>query len=86
MGAGTIILVAVAVLIMVILFRVADGVHGTADGAPVASRGADTGVEQPLVGAKPDDVYEGVALDHGAHGSTAATDGASGNAVRRTEA
>jgi len=42
MSAGTILLIAVAVLIMVIMYRVADGVHGTADVAPVAGRGADT--------------------------------------------
>jgi hypothetical protein len=66
MGAGTILLIAVAVLIMVIMYRVADGVHGTADAAPVAGRGADTRGEPPLVGAKPDGVDEGAAAGHGA--------------------
>ena len=86
MGAGTILLVALAVLIIVILFRVADGVHGTADGAPVASRGADIGGEQSLVNAKPEGDDEGVAADHGVHRSAAAGDGARGHAARRTEA
>ena len=47
MSAGTILLIAVAVLIMVIMYRVADGVHGTADVGPVAGRGADTEGEPP---------------------------------------
>jgi len=47
MSAGTILLIAVAVLIMVIMYRVADGVHGTAHVAPVAGRGADTEGEPP---------------------------------------
>ena len=68
MSAGTILFIAVAVLIMVIMYRVADGVHGTADVAPVAGRGADTEGEPPVVGAKPDDVDGGAASDHGAHG------------------
>jgi hypothetical protein len=71
LGAGTILLIAVAVLIMVIMvimFRVADGVHGTAGAAPVAGRGVDTGGEPPLVGAKPEDVDGGAAAGHAAHG------------------
>lgn len=86
MGAGTILLVALVVLIMAILFRVADGVHGPADGAPVACRDADVGGEQPLVSAKPEGADEVVASDHGVHHGTAAGDGARGNAARRTEA
>jgi hypothetical protein len=68
MGVGTILLIAVAVLIGVIMYRVADGVYGTTDGASVAGRGADTGGEPPVVGAKPEDVDDGAAAGHGAHG------------------
>jgi hypothetical protein len=50
MGAGTILLVAVAVLIAVIMYRTAGGVHGTADAAPVAVRGADAGGKPSAVG------------------------------------
>lgn len=68
MSVGTILLIAVAVFIMVIMHRVAHGSHGAADAARVAGRGADTGGEPPVVDAKPDDVGGGVSSDHGDHG------------------
>jgi len=67
MGAGTILLIALAVLITVIMYKVADGVHGTPDDASVAGRAVDGGGEPPLAGAKPDDVDEDAASGRGAH-------------------
>jgi hypothetical protein len=68
MSVGTILLIAVAVFIMVIMHRVAHGSHGAADVARVAGRGADTVGEPPVVGAEPDDGGGGAPSDHGAHG------------------
>jgi hypothetical protein len=68
MGAGTILLIALAVLIIFIMFKVADGAHGPADVAPLAGRSADTGREPPLVGAKTDGVDDGSAAGRSAHG------------------
>lgn len=68
MSAGTILLIAVAVLIMIIMYRVAGGAHGAADAPPVAGRGTDAGGEPPVVGARPDNVDGAAASDDGAHG------------------
>jgi hypothetical protein len=68
MGVGTILLIGVAILIMVIMYRVADGVLGTADANPVAVRDAGTGGEPLLVVAKPDTVDGGATSDRGAPG------------------
>lgn len=67
MGAGTILLISVAVLIMAIMFKVADGAPGAANVPSVAGRSANAGGEPPLIGAKPDDVDAGATAGRGTH-------------------
>jgi hypothetical protein len=68
MGAVTILLIALAAIIMFIMYRVADGGDGSADAVVVASGGLDAAGAPPTVGAKPESVDLGAAVDRAAQG------------------